>query len=102
MKEERPTITPYYEALGVTQAQYEIMLKFREAYWKAFLKPDFETLREEFDRRFTPDELDQMKHCILFHTSIGSTPSKTLAPYVFDINGKFQAWIPELEELGKQ
>lgn len=102
MKEQRLMLTPYYEALGVTQAQYEVMDKFKGAYWKAFIKPGFGALKDEFERRFNGDELEQRDHCILHHTMLGSTPPKENVHYVFDIGGKYQAWIPELEELGRQ
>ncbi len=99
---ENSQLTPYYEALGVTQAQYEIMLLFSEVYWRAFVKPGFSEARRKFDANFTPEEISQRKSCILHHASIGSTPPRTNAPYVFDINGLYQRWIPKLEELANQ
>ena len=93
---------PYYEALGVTQAQFEVMCKFESVYWKAFVKPEHWASRQQFDLGLTDDEKRQLNSCILYHIMIGSTPPKKLAPYVFDVGGKFEAWIPELEKLATQ
>lgn len=99
---ENSELTPYYKALGVTQTQYEVMLRFSEVYWRAYAKPGFWDSRREFDANFTTEEISQRKSCILHHISIGSTPSRTNAPYVFDINELYQRWIPTLEELANQ
>lgn len=101
MEKQKPMLTPYYEALGVTQAQYEVMQRFQGAYWKAFVKPGFRALKDNFESRFDSDEIKLRDHCILHHTMLGSTPPEDNTPYVFDIGGKYEAWIPELEQLGR-
>ena len=102
MTNEVPRLTPYYETLGVTQPQYEIMKRFETLYWQAFSKPGFSAARDAFDKGFSKYELKQRDRCILNHTLLGSTPPKDNAPYVFDIEGKYQAWIPILEQLAKK
>jgi hypothetical protein len=92
-------VTPYYEALGVSQAQYETMLHFKEVYWNAFTKPGFSALKSRFEAGFEVDEGLKQKSCILHHSMLGSTPPQANAPYVFDIRGRYEAWIPELEKL---
>ncbi|MFC1625607.1 hypothetical protein ACFL1Q_01025 [Patescibacteria group bacterium] len=100
---ESPILTPYLESLGVTQPQYEVMKKFDEVFWKAFTKTGFRELKNKFNASFSVEERELKNNCILYFTMMGSTPPRIPPipdrPYVFDINGKFETLIPELERL---